>query len=94
MQWLVELILRIHKQDDVLKIIEGCTELMSNSDLGESLAPTIIFKYLNTVENSHTEIVPVISRVLEEGHHNHKLIMAKSIIILDKWFRKELKEVK
>lgn len=47
MKWLAELIMKMKKQDDVIKIIEGCTELMSNSDLGENMAPLIIYKYLN-----------------------------------------------
>ncbi|EAS06453.2 phosphatidylinositol 3-kinase (macronuclear) [Tetrahymena thermophila SB210] len=94
MQWLAELIMKMKKQDETIKIIEGCMELMANSDLGEFLTPYIIFKYINSTENSHLEIIPVINKILEEGHHNHKLIITKTLINLDTWFRQELKQEK
>ncbi|KAL4477625.1 hypothetical protein ABPG74_002775 [Tetrahymena malaccensis] len=94
MQWLAELIMKMKKQDETIKIIEGCMELMANSDLGEFLTPYIIFKYINSTENSYQEIIPVINKILEEGHHNHKLIITKTLINLDTWFRQELKQEK
>lgn len=87
MQWLAELIMKMKKQDELIKIIEGCIELMSNSDLGEYLTPYIILKYLNSTENSYAEIIPVINKILSEGHHNHKLIITRTLITLDNWFR-------
>lgn len=90
MQWLAELIIRIKKPDEVLKIIEGCIELMSNSDLGDYLTPLIVYKYLNVTENCSEAISAVINKILEEGHHNHKLIITRTLIILETWFKKEI----
>lgn len=94
MQWLAELIIRVKKPDDVLKIIEGCIELMSNSDLGDYLTPYIVLKFLNATEDCAAHIISVINRILEEGHHNHKMIITRTLIILENWFKKELKSEK
>lgn len=94
MQWLAELIIKVKKPDDVLKIIEGCIELMSNSDLSDYLTPYIVMKYLNATEDCAANIVSVINRILEEGHHNHKMIITRTLIILENWFKKELKNEK
>lgn len=92
MLWLAGLISNMKKQDDTIKIMEGCMELMANSDLGEYFAPYIIFKYLNFTEKSYVEIIPVINKILEEGHYNHKIILTKTLIHLDTWFKEALKE--
>lgn len=94
MQWLAELIIGVKRPDEGLKIIEGCIELMSNSDLGEDLTPYILQKYLNATENCAENIAAVINRILEKGHHNHKLIISRTLIILENWFSKVLKEEK
>lgn len=94
MQWLAELIIRIRKPDDQLKIIEGCIELMNNSDLAEYLTPYIVLKYLSSAENCAKEITEFINKILEKGHTNHKLIITRTIIILENWFKKELRDEK